>query len=388
MFGAFNRFIGLEAEPAQQPRSSTADNSFGFQVLRNKDPEVPLEPWFDFIIGINGRLIVRLLSILGRIPPPLAKTQEDPDPHLFATEVRNCAGSSVTFEVWSAKGQKSHSVSLPVPATPTGTPGPTPTLGLAVQLAPLSSTQNIWHVLSIPSPLSPAYRAGLLPHSDYIIGTPSGTLRGESALGELVEDHLDRTLVLWVYNSEFDVVREVELIPTRGWGGEGALGAELGFGALHRLPVGLGEEVEGPGEVVFETVPSGSRGDGSGAQLGGYEQQQEQHQFLVPANLSSPPPPPMVGTPTNRVASPATTSTGAVAGHGRSHRKARAGPSPSAFDEYFAEGLQKSKELDYAPSSRKGTPLPPPPKKGGSGGAVQSPPPPPVTSGSPSPAAE
>ncbi|RAH48989.1 putative Golgi reassembly stacking protein [Aspergillus brunneoviolaceus CBS 621.78] len=404
MFGAFNRFIGLEAEPAQQPRSSTADNSFGFQVLRNKDPEVPLEPWFDFIIGINGRLI------------------EDPDPHLFATEVRNCAGSSVTLEVWSAKGQKSHSVSLPVPATPTGTPGPTPTLGLAVQLAPLSSTQNIWHVLSIPSPLSPAYRAGLLPHSDYIIGTPSGTLRGESALGELVEDHLDRTLVLWVYNSEFDVVREVELIPTRGWGGEGALGAELGFGALHRLPVGLGEEVEGPGEVVFENAPLGSRGDGSGAQFGGYgqhqqqeqqpqgygygygygygdqaqgqgqgqgqQQQQEQHQFLVPANLSSPPPPPMVGTPTNRVASPATTtSTGAVAGHGRSHRKARAAPSPSAFDEYFAEGLEKSKELDYAPSSRKGTPLPPPPKKGG-GGAVQSPPPPPVTSGSPSPAAE
>ncbi|PYH77684.1 hypothetical protein BO82DRAFT_358059 [Aspergillus uvarum CBS 121591] len=403
MFGAFNRFIGLDAEPAQQPRSSTADNSFGFQVLRNKDPEVPLEPWFDFIIGINGRLI------------------EDPDPNLFATEVRNCAGSSVTFEVWSAKGQKSHTVSLPVPATATASP----TLGLAVQLAPLSSTQNIWHVLSIPSPLSPAYRAGLLPHSDYIIGTPSGTLRGESALGELVEDHLDRTLVLWVYNSEFDVVREVELIPTRGWGGEGALGAELGFGALHRLPVGLGEEVEGPGEVVFETAPSGSAstsrvGDGpSGVvQFGGYAQQhhqpgqeqqhtqgygygygygdqgqgqgqgQEQHQFLVPANLSSPPPPPMAGTPTHRVASPATTTTttGAVASHGRSHRKARAAPSASAFDEYFAEGLQKSKELDYAPSSRKGTPLPPPPKKGG--GAVQSPPPPPVTSGSPSPAAE
>jgi hypothetical protein len=35
------------------------------------------------------------------------------------------------------------------------------------------------------------------------------------SLGELVEDHLNRTLVLWVYNSEFDVVREVELVPTR-----------------------------------------------------------------------------------------------------------------------------------------------------------------------------
>ncbi|PYH44169.1 putative Golgi reassembly stacking protein [Aspergillus saccharolyticus JOP 1030-1] len=357
MFGAFNRFIGLEAEPAQQPRSSTADNSFGFQVLRNKDPEVPLEPWFDFIIGINGRLI------------------EDPDPNLFATEVRNCAGSRVTFEVWSAKGQKSHTVSLPIPAH-------NPTLNLAVQLAPLASTQNIWHVLSIPSPLSPAYRAGLLPHSDYIIGTPSGTLRGEAALGELVEDHLDRTLVLWVYNSEFDVVREVQLIPTRGWGGEGALGAELGFGALHRLPVGLGEEVEGPGEVVFETV-GGTDGLGAGSRQQHQQQQQHQPHFIVPANLSSPPPPPMAGTPTNRVASPA--SAGAVASHGRSsHRKARAAPSASAFDEYFAEGLQKSQEQDYAPSSRKGTPLPPPPKKGE---ALQSPPPPSGVA-SPSPVVE
>jgi hypothetical protein len=30
-------------------------------------------------------------------------SQEDPDPNLFATEVRNCAGSSLTLEVWSAK---------------------------------------------------------------------------------------------------------------------------------------------------------------------------------------------------------------------------------------------------------------------------------------------
>jgi hypothetical protein len=30
-------------------------------------------------------------------------SQEDPDPNLFATEVRNCAGSSLTLEIWSAK---------------------------------------------------------------------------------------------------------------------------------------------------------------------------------------------------------------------------------------------------------------------------------------------
>ncbi|KAL2854438.1 GRASP55/65 PDZ-like domain-containing protein [Aspergillus pseudoustus] len=327
MFGALNRFIGRLDDPSpQQPRN---DNAFGFQVLRNKDPEVPLEPWFDFIVGINGRLI------------------DDPDPNLFAAEVRNCAGSRVTFAVWSAKGQRTHTVSIPVPPS-------NPTLGLAVQLAPLSSTQQIWHVLNIPSPLSPAYRAGLLPHSDYIIGTPSGTLRGESALGELVEDHLNRTLVLWVYNSEFDVVRTVDLVPTRGWGGEGALGAELGYGALHRLPVGLGEEVEGPGEVVFET-----RADGTSTPLpevvtaastdAGAPAQPPQ--FLVPANMTSPPPWAAGG------AAPAPQ----VSHHGRKSRGgARASPH-KVFDDYFAEGEQKSKEQDHVPS-RRGTPLPPPPK--------------------------
>lgn len=62
MFGALNRFIGrLDSEPSSQ--QSRSDNAFGFQVLRNKDPEIPLEPWFDFIIGINGRLIVRRLTV-------------------------------------------------------------------------------------------------------------------------------------------------------------------------------------------------------------------------------------------------------------------------------------------------------------------------------------
>ncbi|OGE50011.1 hypothetical protein PENARI_c018G04926 [Penicillium arizonense] len=331
MFGALNRFIGrLDGEPGQQPRNGPNDNAFGFQVLRNKDPELPLEPWFDFIVGINGHTI------------------EDPDPNLFATEVRNCAGASLTLEVWSAKGQRTHTVTHPVPPT-------NPSLGLALQLAPLSSTQHIWHVIAIPSPLSPAYRAGLLPYSDYIIGTPSGTLRGESALGELVEDHLDRTLVLWVYNSEFDVVREVELVPTRGWGGAGALGAELGYGALHRLPIGLGEEVEAPGEVVFET-----REDGITAPVGGPASAvpgmaPPSGQFLVPANMTAPPP-----LASQRGGSPSDNRSPA------SRRAGRHRPSASpnrAFDDYFAEGEQKSREQDFAPS-RHGTPLPPPPKVG------------------------
>jgi hypothetical protein len=59
MFGALNRFISrLDGEPQDQ-RSNTG-NACGFQVLRNKNNELPLEPWFDFVIGINGRTIVGL----------------------------------------------------------------------------------------------------------------------------------------------------------------------------------------------------------------------------------------------------------------------------------------------------------------------------------------
>lgn len=60
MFGALNRFIArLDSDPPQQSSTtSQSDNSFGFQVLRNTNAELTLEPWFDFIIGINGRLIV------------------------------------------------------------------------------------------------------------------------------------------------------------------------------------------------------------------------------------------------------------------------------------------------------------------------------------------
>ncbi|CRG84533.1 putative protein C1D4,02c [Talaromyces islandicus] len=335
MFGALNRFISrLDAESPQTNSNDAGDNSFGFQVLRNKDPDLPLEPWFDFIIGINGRLI------------------ENPDPNLFVAEVRNCAGSSVSLGIWSAKGQRTHTISIPVSKDNLS-------LGLTLQLAPLSASQHIWHVLSIPSPLSPAYLAGLLEHSDYILGSPSGTLRGESALGELVEDHLNRSLVLWVYNSEFDVVREVELVPTRGWGGEGALGAVLGYGALHRLPVGLSEEVEGPGEVVFETATDGQEQPSYPGAASVPPSTVTTGSYLVPANISSPPPLSSPSAALNNNTAPAPRS----AKSARRNRHAAVSPSRT-FDEYFAEGEQKSKEQDFAPS-RKGTPLAPPPKVGG-----------------------
>lgn len=84
MFNALNRFMSrLDGDGPQ--RRQNEGGSYGFQVLRNTNLDLPVEPWFDFIVGINGRSI------------------ETPDPNLFAQEVRNCAGGTVTLGLWNAK---------------------------------------------------------------------------------------------------------------------------------------------------------------------------------------------------------------------------------------------------------------------------------------------
>ena len=40
------------------PRAQGFGYSYGFQILRNKNPDLAIEPWFDYIVGINGRDIV------------------------------------------------------------------------------------------------------------------------------------------------------------------------------------------------------------------------------------------------------------------------------------------------------------------------------------------
>lgn len=198
---------------------------------------------------------------------------------------------------------------------------------------------------------SPADTAGLLPYSDYILGTPEGVLHGESGLGELVEDHIGRPLRLYVYNNEYDVTREVTIHPSRDWGGEGALGCVLGYGALHRLPAPLSEPVAGPGETLFETENARFSNEEIRPSSGGEDffipaAASASTDFLVPAQLTSPP-------------TASTTSKKKDKKHAHGHS-----PNKNFMDDYFMEGEKKSRELDHAPSA-KATPPPPPPKSGG-----------------------
>ncbi|KAL9003681.1 MAG: hypothetical protein Q9188_003462 [Gyalolechia gomerana] len=332
MFGALNRFISrLDSEsPSQSSRDRSA---YGFQVLRNKNLEISIEPWYDFIVGINGRQV------------------DSPDTNLFATEIRNCAGASVNLTLWNAKGSRSRNINFPVPT-------PSPTLGITLQWTPLSVTEDVWHVLDVIA-YSPADTAGLLPYGDYIVGTPEGNVHGEAGLGELVEDYLGRSLRLYVYNHEYAVTRLVTLTPSRNWGGSGALGCVLGFGALHRLPAPMTEPIAGPGETLFETArfsneehrPSSTQPQPNSPSV--YPPPPSatpSSDILVPASMASPPP------------SSATLPTASGPPKGATRKPRNVAASNMTFDDYFREGEQKSKEEDVAPSSKNAAPLPPPPK--------------------------
>ncbi len=254
--------------------------------------------------------------------------------------------------LWSAKGQRTRAVRIPVPTD-------TASVGLTLQWTPLSVVSNIWHVLDVPAN-SPADVGGLLPYSDYILGSPEGVLHGEGGLGELVEDHIGRPLRLYVYNNEYNVTREVTIHPSRDWGGEGALGCVLGYGALHRLPAPLSEPVSAPGETMFDgdSEPAGASAQ---AQFVPAMGQSDAPSAFVPA--ASPPPPSssadflvpaqmMGGVPTSTPA--------------RTKKKERQPHSGGAMDDYFKEQEQKSRELDGGGgSSGRASPLPPPPKGGG-----------------------
>ncbi|KAK3394730.1 GRASP55/65 family protein [Podospora didyma] len=347
MFNALNRIISrLDGDASAGPKENT-HGAFGFQVLRNANLQLAVEPWFDFIVAINGRTI------------------DDSDPGLFAQEVRNCAGGAVTLGLWSAKGQRTRSLHVPVPAD-------TASLGLALQWSPLSIVANIWHVLDVPAN-SPADAAGLLPYSDYILGTPEGVLHGEGGLSELVEDHIGQPLRLYVYNNEYNVTREVTIQPSRDWGGEGALGCVLGYGALHRLPAPLSEPVHLPGETLFDgdSTDTAVATGAPQAQFVPAAGQPDVSSTFVPAALVPPLPSPEYLVPANLASSAPPPGGAPPRSSKKKDRHSHHSPN-QLMDDYFKEQEKRSRELDNVPS-RHASPLPPPPKTS-TGGPPRAPP--------------
>lgn len=205
----------------------------GYHVLRVQENSpghrAGLEPFFDFIVSINGS---RLNKDNDTLKDLLKANVEKP----------------VKMLIYSSKTLELRETSV----TPSNMWGGQGLLGVSIRFCSFDgANENVWHVLEVESN-SPAALAGLRPHSDYIIG--ADTVMNESEdLFSLIETHEAKPLKLYVYNIDTDNCREVIITPNSAWGGEGSLGCGIGYGYLHRIPTRPfeeGKKISLPGQMT------------------------------------------------------------------------------------------------------------------------------------------
>ncbi|NXQ99846.1 GORS2 protein, partial [Sagittarius serpentarius] len=195
-----------------------------------------LEPFFDFIVSINGS---RLNKDNDTLKDLLKANVEKP----------------VKMLVYSSKTLELRETSV----TPSNMWGGQGLLGVSIRFCSFDgANENVWHVLEV-EPNSPAALAGLRPHSDYIIG--ADTVMNESEdLFSLIERHEAKPLKLYVYNTDTDNCREVVITPNSAWGGEGSsLPGQLPSASLSPLKDGF-TEVQLSSVNPSATLPPGSAG--------------------------------------------------------------------------------------------------------------------------------
>ncbi|KAF9359151.1 Golgi reassembly-stacking protein 2 [Mortierella sp. AD094] len=185
----------------------------GYHVLRVKDDSpayrAGIRPFFDYIVAING---VRLNTESTYLQDQMLINEDKP----------------VMLDIYSTREQAGRRVEM-IPTKNWGD-GKGGLIGCSIRFCMFDAVNDVvWHILDVAHG-SPAEKAGLCAHTDYVIGTPYGIMRGEGDLYDLVEDNIGEPLRLHVYNSEMDHVREIVIIPNEEWGGDGLLGCDVGYG--------------------------------------------------------------------------------------------------------------------------------------------------------------
>ncbi|KAI9024993.1 GRASP55/65 PDZ-like domain-containing protein [Phycomyces nitens] len=202
---------------------SSENGHHGFHVLKVKKNSpafrAGIEQFFDYIISIQG---VSLED--GNSKELLRLLQENED-------------KPVVMGIYSSKNQAVREITLiPTRDWPSEDPNERSLIGCSIRYCSYERAgENVWHVLDI-APNSPAEMAGIIAHSDYIIGSPLTALKSEEDFYQLVEEYVNKPLRLYLYNTEWDSCREVIIVPSHEWGGAGSLGCDVGYGLLHRIP--------------------------------------------------------------------------------------------------------------------------------------------------------
>ncbi|XP_067140301.1 Golgi reassembly-stacking protein 2 isoform X2 [Centruroides vittatus] len=86
-----------------------------------------------------------------------------------------------------------------------------------------------YHVLRVQEN-SPGYRAGLEAFFDFIVAIGNTRLNQDNdTLKEILKNNVERIITMTVYNSKTQKIRDVEIVPSNTWGGQGLLGVSIRF---------------------------------------------------------------------------------------------------------------------------------------------------------------
>mmetsp|Transcript_29046 Transcript_29046/g.59643 ORF Transcript_29046/g.59643 Transcript_29046/m.59643 type:complete len:383 (-) Transcript_29046:36-1184(-) len=217
-----------ENEPEDEFAKFDGIDTLGYRVL-GVQPNSPasaagLVSFLDFLVGCNGEMLLGSGEGL--------EEGEEYDDIDFPRVLRDNVGKELELLVHNIKSNSQRLVKI----TPTSDWGGAGLLGVTIRLDNYGGAdERLIRVLSVEHN-SPAAIAGLVPMSDFLLGTTSTSFESDEVLAEVLMMHVDRIVEIYVYSSESDVVRVVTLMPTLSWGGRGLLGAEVGTGYLHRFP--------------------------------------------------------------------------------------------------------------------------------------------------------
>lgn len=109
-------------------------------------------------------------------------------------------------------------------------------LGITIRFDTYHNADDyVYRVIEV-EPNSPAELAGLQVNTDYILGTSEKIFRSVDYLFDELQQNINKPLEFYVYNSDTDEVRNVVIMPSTDWGGDGILGGAVACGFLHRIP--------------------------------------------------------------------------------------------------------------------------------------------------------
>lgn len=86
-----------------------------------------------------------------------------------------------------------------------------------------------YHVLRVQDG-SPGHKAGLEAFFDFIVAIGNTRLNQDNeTLKDLLKANIEKPIKMLVYSSKTQKVREVEMVPSHNWGGQGLLGVSIRF---------------------------------------------------------------------------------------------------------------------------------------------------------------